>query len=185
MTGSDSIALRCASVVLVLAAVSANGCAQGSAATPGQQVVSGVSEDAQVYAASLDSLVTERIALWGDTRPSAVRVLSTIHWWPMVHLDGSHGAVLGPVPMTLPDMAKRLGYRVSVVGFDEAIPADGVVRTGGPVIMFGPIDYLDSGQALLRTSIYAGRNGQELYRIRLRRTGGTWHTEAIQIELQS
>ena len=191
MTRNRSVALRCALVALSLVMASVSGCAQGSSATPDQEAArdtveqNGVTEEALVYAAALDSLVTERSALWGDAKPNAVRVLSTIHWWPMVQLDGSQSAALGPVPMALSDMAKRRGYQVTVVSFGEAIADDGTVRPGGPVITFGPIDYLDRGQALLRMSIYAGRNGQELYRITLRRTGGKWHTAAVQIELQS
>lgn len=145
---------------------------------------SAVTAEAMVYAAVLDAVVAERSSLWTDSQPRTVQILSSVFWWPMMQLDGTWGAALGPVPMALPNMVERRKLQITLVTLREAISDDGTVRAGVPVIAFGPVDYLEDDRAVLRACIYLGRNGQELYRVVLRRTGDRWTTTAIQVELQ-
>lgn len=144
-----------------------------------------VTAEALVYAAALEGLVAERSSLWQDSEPRGIDVLSTVFWWPMMQLDGTWGAALGPVSVALPDMAQRRKLQVTLVTLREAIADDGTVRAGVPVIALGPVDYLGDDRAVLRACIYLRRNGQELYHVALLRIDNRWAVTAIQIELQS
>jgi hypothetical protein len=168
-------------------------CTQGSTAdrtsggVPGDASTerNAVTAEALVYAAALDALVAERSSLWKDAQPRGIHVLSTVFWWPMMQLDGTWGAALGPVSVALPDMAERRKLQVTLVTLRDAIAADGTVRAGVPVIAFGPVDYLGDDRAVLRACIYLGRNGQELYHVALRHIENRWTVTTIQVELQS
>jgi hypothetical protein len=144
-----------------------------------------VDADGRIYAAALDTLVADRESLWVQGATGPFRILDTIYWWPMVQVGGGRGAGLGPISAPLTQMARQLGREVSLVGSDSAINPEGTLSPGGPVIAFGPIDYLARDEVVLRAAIYAGRNGQELYRVLLRRDGAVWRAVALQIELQS
>ncbi len=140
--------------------------------------------EAELYAAVLDTLARKRAELWDRPRPDTVTVLSVLYWWPMIQLDGARGQALGPTPIALPEAGRRRGYEFLVVD-SIAGPQPHTKRVGGPVIALGPVDYLGEDLALVRTCVPTGPNGQELYRVVVRRTNGMWHAVALAIELQS
>ena len=188
---SSAFVLRVGHIVAIACVVLSSGCGQRSRAPSAQGamrdtiVASAVTEESVIYAAALDSLIAERSALWGADGPETVYVLATIHWWPMVDLDGTQSTAIGPTPIPLRAIAKELGSDVATVSFREAVAEDGRLLIGSPLIVLGPIDYIERDQALLRASLYTGRNGQELYRVELVRTGTEWKTVSLRIELQS
>jgi hypothetical protein len=144
-----------------------------------------VTADAMIYAAALDSLVHERGVMWNGARDSTLRVLDMIYWWPMVQLNGERGAALGPTPIALPAMAKRFGRTVVLTPAGTAGDADSTRYVDGPVFAFGPIDHVGAHEVLIRAAIYAARNGQELYQVRLRGGSEGWRVTALLVELQT
>lgn len=192
MTNSSPL-LAAAVIALVLSGTTTAGCSpgggQGSAreasAKSAVPTDAAITEEAAIYTAALDSLIEVRAPLWGGSRQDSVHVLSTIYWWPMVQLDGTRGAALGPVPMMLPSFASRNGLAIRLQAPDSVIALGGKVTAGVPVVVLGPIDFFGPGEAWLRACIYLGPNGQEMYRIRLTRGALGWKALTIQIELQS
>ena len=138
-------------------------------------------DDAALYLAAIESLRV-RPAVAGR---SPLRVADSVYWWPFVEPSGITRA-LGPVPVDLPH--QRAGAQVlslSVAPLTELVTRDGRVHGTGAVVILGPIDYAGLDEAVVRVSVYLGPNGQSLYRVLLRRVGGGWQAQLIQVELQS
>ncbi len=146
---------------------------------------SAVTTEALIYSAALDRLVADRGSLWSSGGQDSIRVLDTIYWWPIASSSAERGAGLGPVPFVLPDLAHRLGRNVKLVRTSDGSTLRETSDPGGPLLVFGPIDFESEDQAVLKVAIYMGPLGQELYRIHLKATGQDWHANDIQVEFQT
>ena len=142
-------------------------------------------DDAQIYAAALRTVVERSAYQRFMVRDSAVRILESLRWWPMADHPGWQGERLGPVPWTLLAEDKRVGHEIRIVRWRDAVDSRGALRPGSPLLMLGPIDYMAPDQASLRVNRYLGPQGQTLYRLLIRLVAGEWRVDQFVIEMNT
>jgi hypothetical protein len=121
---------------------------------------------------------TEAAIYWAgitDVRrdPSAVAVVDSMFWWPMVDLPRPSSPI-GPVAKgsltrTAPD-----GYRISFHSWNDVFADDGSLRLSGSVFVLGPIDFLGEDTAMFRMTVSGHIRDQILYRVLCRLIDGAW-----------
>lgn len=140
-------------------------------------------EASHLYLAGLDSLlVTRAFALRDSTL--VVRVLETVHWWPMTASTGVLPISLGPVSPYLERVGASRGLKLRLVTWRNATTESGDLTPGAPLIILGPLDYSGQREARFRATIYQGANAQTLYRVVVELTEGKWRARRPIVEWQ-
>jgi hypothetical protein len=82
---------------------------------------------------------------------------------------------LGPVargPLVVLALAE--GYQISFYAWEDAFTHEGVSRLNQPILVLGPIDFLDQDRALFRMTVTEGVQTQTQYRVLCELVDGKW-----------
>ena len=131
-------------------------------------------DDVRVYYAAIRHVIQEPGLRPFVVKDSAVRILWSVHWWPLADHKGWDREILGPVPWSLLN-APEIGQRTEIVRWEDVVDARGRLRPGSPLLILGPVEYMGPASALVRINLYLGPNGQSLSRILLRFVNDDWH----------